>query len=114
GRCDCAGGRENRGEARMKQERNLQVLRAPHISENATLVAERSNQVDFKVAPDATKPEIKKAVEALFNVKVESVQVLNIKGKTKRTVRGLSKRSDVRKAYVRLAARSDIDLLAVE
>jgi len=98
----------------MNQERIFQVLKGPHISEKATLLGEKSNQVVFKVAPDATKPEIKKAVEALFNVKVESVQVVNIKGKTKRTIRGLGKRSDVRKAYVRLAAGSDIDFLAVE
>ena len=58
---------------------------------------------------DATKPEIKKAVEALFDVKVQSVQTVNIKGKTKRTARGIGKRNDVRKAYVRLVAGQDID-----
>jgi large subunit ribosomal protein L23 len=66
------------------------------------------------VSSDATKPEIKKAVEELFNVKVEGVNVLNIKGKTKRTMRGMGKRSDVRKAYVRLADGSEIDFLAGE
>lgn len=98
----------------MNQERVFTVLLGPHVSEKASIVAENSQQVVFKVAPDATKPEIKKAVEQLFDVKVESVQVLNQKGKTKRTARGLGKRSDVRKAYVRLAEGSDIDFLGAE
>ena len=97
----------------MNQERIFQVLKGPHISEKATFLAEQSNQVVFRVAADATKPEIKRAVEKLFNVKVESVQVLNVKGKRKRTVRGVGKRSDLRKAYVRLAEGSDIDFLHV-
>jgi large subunit ribosomal protein L23 len=98
----------------MNQERIYQVLLGPHVSEKASIVAENSQQVVFKVTPTATKPEIKKAVEQLFDVKVESVQVLNQKGKTKRTARGLGKRSDVRKAYVRLAEGSDIDFLGAE
>ncbi|GAA3923556.1 50S ribosomal protein L23 [Litoribacillus peritrichatus] len=98
----------------MNQERVFTVLLGPHVSEKASIVAENSQQVVFKVAPDATKPEIKKAVEQLFDVKVESVQVLNQKGKTKRTARGLGKRSDIRKAYVRLAEGSDIDFLGAE
>jgi len=98
----------------MNQERVFKVLLGPHVSEKASVVAENNQQVVFKVAPDATKPEIKKAVEQLFDVKVESVQVLNQKGKTKRTARGLGKRSDVRKAYVRLAEGSDIDFLGAE
>ncbi len=64
--------------------------------------------------PDATKPEIKKAVEQLFNVTVEGVQVLNRKGKLKRTARGFGKRNDIRKAYVKLAEGQDIDFLDVE
>ncbi|GLQ30467.1 50S ribosomal protein L23 [Litoribrevibacter albus] len=98
----------------MNQERVFKVLLGPHVSEKASVVAEKNQQVVFKVAPDATKPEIKKAVEQLFDVKVESVQVLNQKGKTKRTARGLGKRSDTRKAYVRLAEGSDIDFLGAE
>lgn len=98
----------------MNQERIFKILKGPHISEKATALAEKHNQVVFRVAEDATKPEIKKAVEELFKVKVESVQVLNIKGKTKRTIRGVGKRSDIRKAYVRLAAGNDIDFLHVE
>jgi large subunit ribosomal protein L23 len=98
----------------MNQERIYKVLVQPHISEKAALLTETNNQYAFKVAPDATKPEIKAAVEALFNVKVESVQVVNIKGKTKRTVRGLGKRNDIRKAYVRLAEGQTIEFADVE
>lgn len=98
----------------MNRERIFKVLVAPHISEKATIVAEKHNQVVFKVAPNATKLEIKKAVEALFNVKVEGVQTVNIKGKTKRTARGIGKRNDVHKAYVRLAAGQDIDFADAE
>ena len=97
----------------MNRERIYKVLVAPHISEKATLLAEAGQYV-FRVAPDATKPEIKKAVEALFEVKVQSVQTVNIKGKTKRTARGLGKRNDVRKAYVRLADGQDIDFADAE
>ncbi|MDO6513948.1 50S ribosomal protein L23 [Neptuniibacter pectenicola] len=98
----------------MKQERIYQVLLGPHISEKATIVADGSQQVVFRVAKDATKPEIKTAVEELFDVKVKGVNVLNAKGKTKRTQRGLGKRSDVRKAYVALADGSEIDFLGGE
>ncbi|MDG5500862.1 50S ribosomal protein L23 [Marinobacter sp. BGYM27] len=97
----------------MNQERIYKVLLGPHVSEKASLVAE-SNQVVFRVAPDATKPEVKRAVEQLFNVKVEGVQILNRKGKLKRTVRGFGKRDDIRKAYVRLAEGQDIDFVDVE
>lgn len=95
----------------MNQERIFQVLLGPHISEKATIVAEDAKQVVFRVAADATKPEIQKAVEQLFEVKVQSVRVLNVKGKTKRTARGMGKRSDIRKAYVRLAEGHDIDFI---
>ncbi len=95
----------------MNQERIFKVLLGPHISEKATIVAEDAQQVVFRVATDATKPEIKKAVEQLFEVKVDSVRVLNAKGKTKRTARGMGKRKDIRKAYVRLAEGHDIDFI---
>lgn len=95
----------------MNEERIYKVLLGPHISEKATIVAEDAQQVVFRVASDASKPEIKKAVEQLFDVKVDKVRVLNAKGKTKRTARGLGKRSDVRKAYVRLADGHDIDFI---
>ena len=98
----------------MNQERIYKVILGPHISEKATVVADKDGQFVFRVAPDATKPEIKAAVEHLFEVKVRNVQVLNIKGKTKRTARGVGKRNDLRKAYVRLADGHDIDFADVE
>jgi large subunit ribosomal protein L23 len=98
----------------MIRERIYKVIVAPQISEKATWVAEKYGQYVFRVAPDATKPEIKEAVEALFEVKVESVRVVNIKGKTKRTARGTGKRNDVRKAYVSLAPGQDIDFTDAE
>ena len=96
----------------MSQERILQVLLAPHISEKTTLVADSSNQHVFKVLPDATKIEIKQAVEQLFEVKVTQVRVMNVKGKTKRFGQKFGKRSDWRKAYVSLAEGQDIDFAA--
>jgi large subunit ribosomal protein L23 len=98
----------------MNQERIYQVVFGPHISEKATIVAEDNSQYVFRVANNATKPEIKKAVEQLFEVKVESVRTLIQKGKTKRTARGMGKRNDIKKAYVRLAAGQEIDFLAAE
>ena len=95
----------------MNQERLLTVLQGPHISEKATIVADGNGQYVFRVSNDATKPEIKAAVEKLFEVSVLSVHTLNQKGKTKRSVRGLGKRKDVKKAYVRLAAGQEIDFL---
>jgi|TARA_B100000767_G_scaffold125138_1_gene119269 large subunit ribosomal protein L23 len=96
----------------MNQERIYQVLLGPHISEKATIVADDGGQVVFRVAADATKPEIKKAVEQLFEVKVASVRVLNAKGKTKRTRYGVGHKANIRKAYVRLAEGHDIDFIA--
>jgi large subunit ribosomal protein L23 len=93
----------------MNQERLMQVLLAPHISEKATVAADAANQHVFKVATDATKTEIKQAVEKLFNVKVANVQVVNVKGKSKRFGQRLGKRSDWRKAYIALEAGHDID-----
>jgi len=93
----------------FNQERLLQVLVAPQISEKATLIADKNEQVVFIVAPDATKPEIKAAVEWLFKVQVKSVQVSNLKGKTKRFGRSFGRRSDVRKAYVALQPGQEIN-----
>lgn len=98
----------------MNQERLLKVLYGPHISEKATIVADGNGQYVFRVAKDASKPEIKAAVEKLFKVNVESVRTLNQKGKVKRTARGLGKRNDVKKAYVRLAQGQEIDFLNAE
>ena len=92
----------------MNQERVFKVLLGPHRTEKAAVAAE-NNQYVFKVASDATKPEIKKAVEALFGKKVDRVQVLNMKGKTKRTARGVGRRAGYRKAYVTLAAGETIE-----
>lgn len=92
----------------MNQERVFKVLLGPHMTEKAAVAAE-NNQYVFKVASDATKPEIKKAVEALFEKKVAAVQVANIKGKAKRSVRGEGRRNGVRKAYVTLAAGETLE-----
>lgn len=97
----------------MNQERIYKVLLGPHVSEKTSLVAEH-DQVVFRVAPDATKPEVKKAVEQLFNVTVKGVQILNRKGKLKRTIHGYGKRDSMRKAYVRLAEGQEIDFMDVE
>ena len=94
----------------MNQERLMQVILAPVVSEKSTLVADKYEQVVFKVATDATKPEVKAAVELLFNVKVDSVQILNVKGKVKRFRGILGKRRDVKKAYVTLEAGNTIDV----
>ena len=93
----------------LSDERLYKVLLAPVVSEKAVGQADVASQVVFKVVKDAKKPEIKAAVEKLFNVKVEGVRTLTIKGKTKRTRFGLGKRSDWKKAYVKLAEGHDID-----
>jgi large subunit ribosomal protein L23 len=96
----------------MSTERIYNVLLGAHISEKTTVVADTANQFVFKVAKDASRPEIKQAVEQIYGVNVESVSVANVKGKVKRTVRGLSKRASWKKAYVRVAAGQDIDFTA--
>lgn len=98
----------------MNQERIFKVLLAPHISEKATMIGEQSNQFVFKVAKDATKPEIRKAVEQLWGVKVKSVSTALVKGKAKRFGRSMGKRSDWKKAYVSLEAGHDIDFMSAE
>jgi len=98
----------------MNQERIYQVILGPVISEKSAAAGEVANQVVFKVLPTANKQEIKAAVQSLFNAKVESVSVLNVKGKTKRTRYGVGKRSDWKKAYVRLAQGQEIDFAAAE
>ena len=92
----------------MNQERLFKVLLGPHMTEKAAFAAE-NNQYVFKVASDATKPEIKQAVQALFGKKVDRVQVLNMKGKTKRTAHGMGMRKGYRKAYVTLAAGETLE-----
>ncbi|QEL66221.1 MULTISPECIES: 50S ribosomal protein L23 [Oryzomicrobium] len=98
----------------MNQERLMQVLLAPQISEKATYVADKNEQVIFRVASDATKPEIKAAVELLFKVQVESVQVANVKGKVKRTRHGLGRRKGWKKAFVCLKPGQEINFVAGE
>lgn len=95
----------------FSQERLYQVLLAPQISEKATYVAEKNEQVIFKVATDATKPEIKAAVELLFKVEVDSVQVLNVKGKVKRFGRTTGRRKGWKKAFVCLKAGQEINFV---
>jgi large subunit ribosomal protein L23 len=93
----------------MNQERLLKVLLAPVVSEKSTQIGEKNNQVAFRVMPDATKPEVKAAVELLFKVQVTSVNLLNAKGKAKRYGRTSGRRRDTRKAYVCLAAGQEIN-----
>jgi large subunit ribosomal protein L23 len=99
---------------KFNEERLLNILLAPQISEKATFVAEKNEQVIFRVASDATKPEVKAAVEKLFNVTVDSVQISNVKGKQKRFGRNIGRRSDWKKAYVNLAAGQEINFSASE
>ena len=96
------------------EARLLQIIEAPLISEKSTYVADKFEQVIFRVAPDATKPEIKAAVELVFKVQVESVQVLNVKGKKKRLGRFLGKRKDSKKAFVCLKPGQEINFTAGE
>jgi large subunit ribosomal protein L23 len=98
----------------FSQERLLNVLVAPQISEKATYVADKNEQVIFRVAPDATKPEIKAAVEMVFKVNVKSVQVSCVKGKQKRFGRYMGRRSNWKKAYVCLAPGQEINFAAGE
>lgn len=98
----------------FSQERLMQVLLAPQISEKATYVADKNEQVVFKVAPTATKPEVKAAVELLFKVEVKSVQISNVKGKQKRVGRVAGRRKDWKKAFVCLKPGQEINFVAGE
>ena len=98
----------------MNEERLLKILLAPHVSEKSNRLTDRCNQVAFKVTRDATKPEIKDAVELLFKVKVTGVTVLNVKGKRKRFGALAGRRSDWKKAYVSLEAGHEIDFLGAQ
>ena len=101
------------------QERLMQVLLAPVVSEKSTFVGEKNNQFVFRVTPDATKPEIKAAVELLFSPKdkkleVEGVRIVNVKGKEKRMGKFSGRRASWKKAYVCLAAGQEINFAASE
>lgn len=91
-----------------------QVILAPHVSEKSTRVAEKNSQIVFRVRRDASKPVIKQAVEKMFNVQVETVTVTNVKGKEKKFGKTPGRRSDWKKAYVRLKPGQDINFAGVE
>lgn len=98
----------------MTTERHYSILLAPHFSEKVASLTDRSNQYAFKVARDATKTEIKGAIESIFSVTVENVSTVNVRGKEKRTQRGIARKNHWKKAYVRLAAGQSIDLTATD
>ena len=95
--------------ATLNSERLMKVLLAPIVSEKSTMVAEKNSQYAFKVTQDATKAEVKAAVELLFKVQVEGVQMLNQKGKVKRFGRFVGRRDHTRKAYVSLKEGQEIN-----
>ena len=92
-----------------QQERLMQVVLAPVISEKGTFIADKNNQVVFRVVPDATKPEIKAAIELMFKVQVDSVQVVNVRGKGKRFGQSAGRRRHWKKAYVCLKEGQEIN-----
>lgn len=96
----------------MSTEHILNVLRAPLISEKGARIQEASNQYVFEVASTATKADVKAAVEQLFSVTVEGVNVVNVKGKSKSFRSRAGRRGDWRKAYVKLAEGQTIDVMA--
>jgi large subunit ribosomal protein L23 len=98
----------------MSSDRLYQVLLSPRVTEKTTYVGEKSNQYVFHVVKDASKAEVKGAVEMLFDVKVEAVRVVNVKGKTKSFRQRPGKRSDWKKAYVRVQEGQVIDFLGGE
>jgi len=98
----------------MNDQRLYQVLLAPHVSEKTAIAAEMQGRHTFRVLNNATKLEVRKAVETLFDVNVRSVQMVNVSGKTKRFGSSEGKRSDWKKAIVRLDEGQDIDFMGVE
>jgi large subunit ribosomal protein L23 len=98
----------------MNQERIMKVLVAPIVSEKSTRLADENRQFAFKVMPDASKPEVRKAVELMFDVKVRGVQIANVRGKAKRFGQKMGKRSDWKKAYVTLAEGHDINFMGAD
>ena len=94
---------------KFAEDRLAQVLISPIVSEKATSVAEKHNQVLFKVLRDATKPEIKAAVELMFKVEVESVQTINQRGKEKRFGKSIGRRDHIKKAYVSLKKGQELN-----
>ena len=98
----------------MSQERLMKVLLEPRVTEKSSMLADQHKQFVFKVLQNATKPEIKKAVELMFEVEVESVRVLKVKGKSKRFNYMIGQRSDWKKAYVKLKPGFDIDFMGAQ
>ncbi|WHZ09724.1 MAG: LSU ribosomal protein L23p (L23Ae) [Burkholderiaceae bacterium] len=96
--------------AKFDEGRLMQVLVAPVVSEKATMLGDKTNAVTFRVLQNATKPEIKAAVELMFKVEVKGVSVVNIKGKTKRFGKSIGRRDNLRKAYVTLKAGQELNL----
>lgn len=94
----------------MNQERLMKVILAPIVSEKSNMLAEKREQIAFKVLPCATKTEVKAAVELLFGVEVKSVSTLNVKGKSKRSGRYMGKRQDWKKAYISLKPGQELDV----
>jgi len=97
----------------MNDERIFQILKSPHISEKAAILGDAANQHVFRVATDAKKPEIKAAVEQLFDVKVADVRTINVNGKSKRMGARMGSRKDWKKAYVSLEQGHEIDLASI-
>jgi len=98
----------------MNQERLLQVILSPHISEKSTIGVEKRNEYVFQVVANATKPEVKDAVEHLFNAKVKTVRIVNVRPKTK-LFRGIEgKRKGWKKAYVTLQADQKLDIIGAQ
>ena len=98
----------------MNQERIMKVLIAPIVSEKSTRLADEYRQFVFKVVTDASKPDVRKAVELMFDVKVEAVQIANVRGKTKRFGQSTGKRPDWKKAFVTLAEGHDINFMGAD
>ena len=91
-------------------DKSLQTILAPQITEKATMIADKNNQVAFKVKKSATKSDVKTAIETMFKVEVTSVNILNMSGKTKRSGRIIGKRNDWKKAYVCIKSGQEINL----
>ncbi len=98
----------------MNRKRLMKVLLSPIVSEKSTRLADKNNQFAFKVMTDASKPEIRRAVELMFNVKVKKVQVSNMNGKVKKSGQTLGRRANWKKAYVTLLEGHDIDFMGAE
>lgn len=98
----------------MNPERVFTVLREPHISEKVSILGDKFNQYAFKVSTDATKAEIREAVQSLFNVEVKKVTTANVKGKVKKNARGVTRKKNWKKAYITVAQGQEIDYMVVD